>query len=81
MTRIRIRHSPGKPSRLRWARADGWTWHCPCYDTGGRASWWSNRGHGSAFVPPFARVIASVDRHLRDHHALDHARYITREHP
>lgn len=74
--KILVRRSPGNPDGLRWARADGWAWRCPCCDTGGRASWWSHRRGGSAKVSPFERAIASVDRHLRDRHGLDHARYM-----
>ncbi|GAA1030755.1 MULTISPECIES: hypothetical protein [Amycolatopsis] len=81
MNRIRIRRSPGNPNGLRWGRHPGYRWHCPCCDTGGRVSSWSQVRRGELRTDTFQRVIANVDEHLRQRHQLDHARYIVREAP
>lgn len=76
MNRIRIRHSPGNPNGLRWGRFDGWRWHCPVCDRGGRVSSWSQVRRGGLRGDTFARVVHNVDKHLRDWHTVDHARFI-----
>jgi len=76
--RIEIRWSPGCISALRWGGYPGWTWRCPCCDTGGRASNWS-QVRRTTRIPAFQRVLAAVDRHLRDRHRLEHAAYIVRK--
>ncbi len=77
-TRIRIKHSPGRAGGLRWSRYPGWTWNCPCCDTGGRASTWS-QVRRTTRIPAFTRVITAVDKHLRDRHRDDHFAYVLRE--
>ncbi|GHG97323.1 hypothetical protein ACFORH_42710 [Amycolatopsis roodepoortensis] len=75
---IRVRRSPARAGGLRWGGYPGWAWRCPCCQTGGRASSWSQVRKTSR-LSAFERVIRAVNKHLRDRHRDEHFAYVLRK--